>query len=191
MKNKSLPLLVNNENPLPQSYRPCLENVERGYKLDKMAARCARKMLKCARSKGIPIEIVSAYRSSEYQRMLIEKDIQEYIDKGFTKQQATLKTLSVLTLPGRSEHNAALALDLLDTKDGGLEEYFDKTKTYDWLYKNAHNFGYILRYPKGSDDITGISYEPWHYRYVGTKNAKCIKELGITLEEYLQNQKRW
>ena len=89
----------------------------------------------------------------------------------------------------QSEHNAGLAADIssMDWK-GEITESFENTKEFEWLDKNAHKFGFILRYPRGKEHITGITYEPWHYRYVGRRHAECMKRMGVTLEEYLELQ---
>ena len=90
-----------------------------------------------------------------------------------------------MAVPGTSEHQLGLALDIVDVANQVLDERQENTEVQKWLMKNSWKYGFILRYPTDKSDITGISYEPWHYRYVGKEAAKEIYEAGICLEEYL------
>ncbi len=91
---------------------------------------------------------------------------------------------SVSARPGYSEHQTGLSLDIVTDGEGGSMDTFDQTDEFKWLSKNAHKYGFILRYPKDKEDITGYSYEPWHYRYVGIETATKVHDLGITYDEY-------
>lgn len=181
--------VVSRDFPLDKNYRPAICCVENGYRLEKTASFYAKKMLRWARQEGIAVEISSAYRSPQYQQKLIDKDIEMYIKKGMSREDATKETLRFLALPYTSEHNAGLALDLTDFYENELTEDFNKTETYMWLCENAHLFGFIERYQKGKESITGIAYEPWHYRFVGLLHAEKIMKSGITLEEYIEKRR--
>ncbi len=100
--------------------------------------------------------------------------------------KAEEKAGTVVAVPGTSEHQLGLAVDLVSSEHVQLDEGAEKTEGYKWLVKNCHKYGFILRYPNGATDITGIIYEPWHFRYVGEEAAAEIMEAGITLEEYLE-----
>ena len=104
----------------------------------------------------------------------------------WTLEQCSAEVLTYSALPGESEHQTGLCVDLISTKNVVLDETFADNPAYAWLTENAHNFGFILRYPTNKSDVTGIIYEPWHYRYVGKDYAKAICESGLCLEEYLQ-----
>ena len=93
--------------------------------------------------------------------------------------------LTYSAAPGTSEHHTGNAIDLISTNYVSLDETFAQNPAYEWLQQNAHRFGFILRYPADKTDITGYSYEPWHYRFVGADAATEIHERGLTLEEYL------
>lgn len=186
MKKNQYLFLINNENPLPLCYNINLKEVSKGYYLDCVASCCAKKMFCFAKKDGITLKVESAYRSNEYQQMLINNDVKEYMDKGYSLENAMKKTLEMIARPGCSEHNAGLALDILSSDYNVLDEGFENTPAFKWLDKNAHKFGFILRYPKGKTSITKIGYEPWHYRFVGSYHAKKIKKSGLTLEEYIK-----
>ena len=103
-------------------------------------------------------------------------------NEGLDRTKATVEAATEIMIPGGSEHNAGLAMDICS-----LSESFEDTDEFAWLNENAADFGFILRYPKDarSKNITKVIYEPWHFRYVGVEAAKEIKAKGITLEEYL------
>lgn len=127
-------------------------------------------MSDAAKKDGLSMRVVSAYRTEDYQRNL-------YNNKVRTTGKVNADNYSAR--PGHSEHQTGLAVDINSTKGA-----FEYTAEFKWLQKHAHEYGYILRYPKGKEWITGYAYEPWHYRYVGTDAAKIIYEEGITYEEY-------
>ncbi len=182
-------LLINKDNPLPRNYKPALSEVCDGYFMDIVAAASMKKMICTALSNGIHLRVFSAYRSISYQKGLFNEDVDRYMLRGMSFEDAYAKTSLSIAKPGESEHNAGLAVDITSAQwQGEINESFENTPEFKWLNNNAHYFGFILRYPKNKTDITGITYEPWHYRYVGSAHAQCIKRMGITLEEYLQKQ---
>ena len=134
-----------------------------------------KEMFNAAKEEGITLIINSGYRTYEYQKEVYEqyKDAngEEYAD-------------SYAARPDFSEHQTGLALDIITYGTSGEE--FENTDAYKWLQEHANEYGFILRYPKGKEHITGFKYEPWHYRYVGIDAAQYIYENNITLEEYLQ-----
>lgn len=178
-------LLVNKNNPLGSNFIPnnlvVVENRKRDKPnllllLDKEVCKHFLLMIKVAYvEEKLDIICDSAYRSYDYQKSLYE----ELVKKGNDPKY--------LAKPGESEHQTGLCVDIAAYQNG---EYVDDpnklNKEYDWLEKNAHRFGFILRYPKNKECITGYPYEPWHFRYVGVEHAKVIKENNLTLEEYLE-----
>lgn len=179
------PILINKGYPLPDSYCIKTKKFFGEYELEETAADCAAAMIEAARADGIELAVISAYRSVEYQQKLFQEDVEKYTALGMTLAEAIEKTSHSLALPGRSEHNSGLALDILADERDELTEEFSLTKEYKWLMKNAAEFGFILRYPKGKENITKIIYEPWHFRYVGKTHALDIMKNLLTLEEYL------
>lgn len=181
-------ILVNRDNPLPKDYTVETANYNSARKFDARAIDYLKNMVKAAKSDGIILNVISSYRSVERQTVLFENKVSQYMDKGYSREKAEKKAAMVVAIPGTSEHSTGLAADIVSVKwydlHSELTEDFDKTKEYDWLEKNAADYGFILRYPKDKEDVTGISYEPWHYRFVGIENAKYISSRGLTLEEF-------
>ena len=184
-------MLIKKGCPIPQGFTTHLFEVADGKMLDRCAAICMRRMIYQAMQCGIKIRVLSAYRSPKRQSELIEEEVRALMSRGMCRKAALDRTMRTLAAPNESEHNAGLAADLAG-KDSEFELVtdFDTTKEFAWLCRNAHKFGYILRYPKGKCDITGIDYEPWHFRYVGAPHAEIIKARNLTLEEYLEFAKQ-
>ena len=103
--------------------------------------------------------------------------------------EAYKKAVEAVAIPGKSEHNAGLAADIIEQGNYTLTEDFENTPQFKWLNENAAKYGFILRYPKGKESVTGIIYEPWHYRFVGVYHATKIKDSGLCLEEYAESLK--
>jgi D-alanyl-D-alanine carboxypeptidase len=179
-------ILVNGEYVLPEGYEPTIaEAVEgSGVYLDYRVAPFYQAMYDKALEDGITLNPVSGYRSYDLQTSNFENKISYLMDsKGLSRTDATIEAATIIMIPGGSEHNAGLAMDICS-----LSESFEDTDEFAWLSENAADFGFILRYPKDEEsiEITKVTYEPWHYRFVGVSAAKEITAKGITLEEYLQ-----
>lgn len=184
-------ILVNPWNPVPEGYEPELQAItDRAYTDEDhyVDVRCAenltRMMSDCA-STGCGALICSSYRTEAYQQMLYYNKIQRVMAEGYPYDYAPEIAAKSVAVPGTSEHQLGLAVDIIDVDYPYLDEYQEYTDTQAWLMENSWKYGFILRYPNGTTDITGIIYEPWHYRYVGLYAAEKIHEAGITLEEYL------
>ncbi len=171
-------ILINNWNCLPENFNVILRETENGEKVDERIYPFLEEMLLDAKNAGHSPEITSGYRSEEKQQQLFDNKIKEYRSVGYSKKEAKLLTLKQVSNPGYSEHGTGLAIDINSTDSDSLE-------LYGWLKDNCHKYGFIVRYPDGKEDITGIQYEPWHLRFVGKESAKYIYETGITLEEYI------
>ncbi len=175
-------VLVNFENQLPSDFSPELTYIDKTRQVDSRIKDELIQMLKDMKNEKVDdIWVQSAYRSVEYQEKIYNEKIEEYIALGATREKAEELTLRVINKPGTSDHNLGLAVDL-----NYVDYNFDKTKAYEWLMKNAENYGFILRYRKDKEDITKIDYEPWHWRYVGVEHAKKMNELDMCLEEYVE-----
>lgn len=174
-------VLVNKNNKLPDSFIPndlvkIPNNMSlNNKKMKKVALEAFKKLFKKAKKEGYNITIVSAYRDYDYQKELF---------KGYVKDKGLKYALTCSAKPGHSEHQTGLAIDIM----GSNNDYnlFDKSKEMNWMMNHAHEYGFILRYPKNKEKITGFKYEPWHYRYVGVELANIIHENNITLEEYIK-----
>ena len=179
-------VLVNNKNPMKDGYVPELTELEPDYSVDSRIAKAAKQMLQDAEDAGLHILICSAYRSVERQEQVFGQSMKERVKEGMGYWEAYEETALNVALPGTSEHALGLALDLISNQYTELDEKQETTAEAKWLKENCHKYGFILRYPPEKTNITGIIYEPWHYRYVGEEHAAKIMELGITLEEYMQ-----
>lgn len=178
---EGIPLLVNPDNMLPEGYEPPLGDIGGGYTLHTMAVEPFKAMQAAAREDGINLFPVSGYRTHEHQTRNYQNSIQRYINQGYSEEESIELTRRYYAIPGASEHEAGLAVDV-----NSLETSFEQTKEFEWLQQNCVRFGFIMRYAEDTTDITQIYYEPWHYRYVGTNHAQLIAELDVTLEEYVQ-----
>lgn len=180
-------LLVNRDYILPDNYTvktaktviDVYGGYDRGY-LDYRVAPHFIEMYNAALEDGLKLSPLSGYRSVERQKNNFENLIRDYMNKGYSKAQATVLASEIILPPSTSEHNAGLAMDILS-----LEVSFENSDEFAWLQEHAADYGFILRYPKDKQDITKITYEPWHWRYVGVKAAKEMKASGECLEEYL------
>ncbi len=181
--------LITKELPLNSNYLPELITINNLNKqVDKRILNDLNKMLSDGKKANINLYIQSAYRSYNVQKTLYENKINNLLPKyDNDNATATIEAGKIVAPPGTSEHQYGMSLDIVEKSVSSLvPEVEEKTATYKWLYKNCANYGFILRYPKNKTDITGIMYEPWHFRYVGIENAKTIMSLGITLEEYIE-----
>lgn len=178
-------VLINEEYPLDTSYVPELEELESDKSVDKRIADDAKQMISEAGAEGLNFYICSAYRSYEKQREVFDQTMQEWIYQGYSPLNAYEETKKSVAVPGTSEHASGLALDITSAQYRELDEKQAETAESKWLAQNSWKYGFILRYPPEKASVTGIIYEPWHYRYVGKEAAKEITERGITLEEYL------
>ncbi len=177
--------LVNAENPMQEGYVPELAEVENGYSVDARIAEDLNAMLAAARADGCQPQICSAYRSVEKQVQVFNDTVNSWISQGSSFWDAYQRTTQEVALPGTSEHGIGLAVDIVSNQYAELDAKQAETMEAQWLQEHCYEYGFILRYPPEKQSLTGIIYEPWHYRYVGREMAQKIKESGLTLEEYL------
>lgn len=181
-------LLANAENPLPQDWSIQTEEVQNGYEMDKRAAPAMREMIQAAKEDGVELMLCSAYRSVEKQQQLFDRSQQAYMAQGMSEEEAYAKTAIETAIPGTSEHQTGLAADIVTPTYQMLDAGFADTPAGQWLSEHAAEYGFVLRYPQDKQEVTGIIYESWHYRFVGKTHAKLMKESGLCLEEYLQQE---
>lgn len=175
-------ILVNGRNPIPQEYEIELVEVENGHMVDYRIADSLKSMLADARAAGILPKITSSYRTDEDQIEIMNDYIADYIADGYTQEEAELEAMKWVALPGTSEHQIGLAVDI-STADWNKQSAYT---VWEWLENNCYQYGFILRYTEEWQTITGTSPEPWHFRYVGIEAATEITKLGVSLEEYLE-----
>ncbi len=179
-------VLVNPWNRVDDAeFTPRLKRLPNGLQVDKGCYPALQQMLEDCRAAGFQPVVCSAYRSRETQQRLFDERVDELMGEGHSRPQAEELAVLTVALPGTSEHELGLAVDLVDLDYQLLDRGQENTPTQRWLMKNAWRYGFILRYPPDAEEITGYRYEPWHYRYVGAAPAEQIHLLGITLEEYL------
>lgn len=178
--------LVNPWNPVTETgYSVKLTGAEDGFQVDRACAEALRHLLEDCRAAGRNPKLTSAYRSVDDQLVIHDEEAQRLVDGGATPEEAAVAVAKLIADPGRSEHELGLSVDILDGDLPEMDESQAETPTGQWLAENAWKYGFIQRYPKGAEEITGYSWHPWHYRYVGEDVAQNIYSLGITLEEYL------
>ena len=189
MLSDPLMILVNHTNKMPDDYafdtKECGSATSVNKTLQTVACDAFLEMQKAAAADGVTVWMQSGYRSVAYQTKLYEKKTQYYRDKGFDEAAAREKAAAIVNPPGYSEHNCGLAADLNSPEHTGLDEGFENTAAFRWLCQHAGEYGFILRYPKGAEEKTEITYEPWHWRYVGTENAAKINASGLCFEDYI------
>lgn len=174
-------IVVNRWNEIPEEYVVDLIELSNGQKVDSRIYPALQEMFDAARAEGIYPVVREGYRTAEEQQEILDDKIQAYINEGYSRARAEKTAEEWVALPGTSEHQLGIAVDINADKSKCSNE-----EVYTWLVENAYKYGFILRYPVGKQEITGTSYEPWHYRYVGVEAAKDIHEQGICLEEYME-----
>ena len=179
--------LVNESHPMADtSYAPAeMTEIESERSVDSRIAENLEQMLSDGAAQGLSMYVASAYRSYEQQRDVFDATMRDWINQGYSPLSAYDETKKSVAVPGTSEHATGLAVDIISSEYEALDDRQGDTDEQKWLMEHCWEYGFILRYPPEKSDVTGIIYEPWHYRYVGKDVAKEITEQGITLEEYL------
>lgn len=181
-------LLINGEHALPDDYdtkvREYLVEIDPQYRNNNYVTQIHKDvypyitaMVAAAQADGVDLRVWSPFRSYAIQNDLFQKQVNRV---GGDEEKAA----TVVARPGTSEHNTGLCADFNMASDT-----FESTPMYTWMCENAEDYGFILRYPKDKQHITGVIYESWHWRFVGINNAKQINELGVTLEEFIEMKK--
>jgi D-alanyl-D-alanine carboxypeptidase len=132
------------------------------------------------RAEGVYPVVCSGYRTREVQQRLYDEEVKKYVRQGYTAQEAEELAKTWVAIPGTSEHEIGISVDI-----NAMDERSTDQQVYEWLGQNSYKYGFILRYPQDKTDITGISHEPWHFRYVVKEAAEEIYTKGLCLEEYL------
>ena len=187
-------MLVNKKSPLPEGYEIPTAKIasqyarDNGMSFDERAVRALNEMCGKAATDGVTLLVISCYRPHTRQEALFANELAEVKAENPNMSEEEAKNLAstVVAYPGTSEHELGLAVDL-----NSVEQTFEHTKQFQWLSAHAEEYGFVLRYPKDKEDVTGIIYEPWHYRYVGVEHAKKMNSLDMCLEEYTEYLKEY
>ena len=182
-------LLVNDWNAIDANYEKSVTMVsagKRGQKADSRILEDLNAMLAAGAEYGIDVQ--SGYRSYDHQSTLYWRQVNNFKNNGYNDTAAQTAAGKIVKRPGYSEHNSGLAVDLGGSGNFLLDESFANTAAYKWLIENCADYGFILRFPKDKEEITGVIYEAWHFRYVGKEAATYIMENNLCLEEYLEQQ---
>ena len=180
-------ILVNRTHRITEDYpvetKECGSATAINKTLQTEAAEAFLSMQAAAARDGVDVRMQSGYRSVSYQKKLYDNKTQYYRNKGLSEAAAREKAAAIVNPPGYSEHNCGLAADLNSPEHTTLDTGFADTAAFRWLCENAEQYGFILRYPKEAESVTGITYEPWHWRYVGPENAALLNQSGLCLED--------
>lgn len=178
-------ILVNSENTLPENYAVELAQLENEQAVDARIVGDLEKMLADARAEGLSPVVCSSYRTEELQQTLYSNKVARLLEEGYSQEEAQTEAARWVARPGTSEHQLGLAVDIVAQSYPVLDAGQEDTPEQQWLLENAYRYGFVLRYPEGKSHITGIGYEPWHYRYVGREAAEQMYWNDLCLEEYL------
>lgn len=178
-------LLVNPWNPVPEDYSIRTVELRNGFCIDERCYSDLQEMMDACRADGLFSVICSAYRTQERQEELYFEEAERCLPQGLSFEDAQQEAGRSVAVPGISEHQLGLAVDIVDMDNRHLDESQECTAVQQWLINHSCEYGFILRYPNEKSSITGIIYEPWHYRYAGREHAEQIHRLGVCLEEYL------
>ena len=180
--------LVNPWNTIPEDWTVDLVSIGSGHRVDRACYNDLMEMLAACRRAGHTPIVRSSYRNQSTQKQLHENKVRQWKSYGYSEEEARKQASAIVAVPGTSEHQLGWAVDLVDASYQTLNERQATMPAQIWLMEHSWEYGFILRYPVGKSDVTGIIYEPWHYRWVGRDNAKAIYESGLCLEEYLERQ---
>lgn len=173
-------VLVNKWNPMSTDNDIETIQLSNGERVDKRIYSYLQNMFDDAKDDNVFPIVASGYRTAQEQENIYKEKYDAYKAEGLSDAEAKIETEYWVAVPGTSEHQQGLAVDI---NADGINS--SGTEVYDWLAANAHHYGFINRYPSDKTELTGVAYEPWHYRYVGVKIATEIYNRGICLEEYL------
>lgn len=180
-------LLVNKQHTIPQDYEFTLGTIKGSMRCDERIIEPLTQMFAAAKEDGVNLIVCSPYRDLARQEYLFDRKVKNYQSQGMSYMDAYEKAAITVTLPGASEHQIGLAVDIISDTYSALEVGFADTEAGKWLAEHSWEYGFILRYPQGKEEITGIQFEPWHFRYVGRDAAEVIMGQNITLEEFVEN----
>lgn len=178
-------VLANPWNKLPEDFTVELSDIGGGHMVDSRIVDDLNQMMSDLARAGHSAFICSSYRTNTKQTTLYNNEVNEYLAMGYSEEEAAVEAGKWVAVPGTSEHQTGLAVDIMSNYYLKLDEGQEDTEEQKWLMENSWKYGFVLRYPNDKSHITGIYYEPWHYRYVGKDAAKEMFERDVCFEEYL------
>ena len=180
-------VLVNNNLPQTDAETPVLEVTDSttGQQLEQEAAQAWKAMASAAQKVGIQLTLVEGYQTPERQQEAFDARKQIYLDQGMTEEKADSRAAAIVPRPGCNESGTGLAADILSSDYTTLDTGFADTDAFRWLSAYGADYGFILRWPEDCQAVTGMVYQPWHWRYVGVENARAIAASGLSLEEFV------
>ena len=182
-------ILTNAMYPVPDDYEVELAKVPgSGQSVDTRIYEPLMSMFEAMKAEGLSPLLCSGYRTLDKQEKLFNRKVQTYVKQGYSMEEANAKARQVLSIPGSGEHCLGLAVDIYASSYKKLETGFENRPEGKWLREHAQDYGFTLRYDKGKEEVTGIQYEPWHFRYVGVEVARYLKEHQLSLEEFYIEQ---
>lgn len=186
-KNDWKLLLINKQHTIPEDYEFTLGTIKGSMRCDERIIEPLTQMFAAAKKDGVNLVVRSPYRDMARQEYLFERKVKNFQTTGLSYMDAYKKASITVTVPGASEHQVGLAVDITSDTYPMLETGFADTEGGKWLAEHSWEYGFILRYPLGKEEVTGIQFEPWHFRYVGVDAAEVITSQNITLEEFVEN----
>ncbi len=178
--------LIDYDHPLGEDFAPPeLTEVADGQSMDSRVAPAMSQLIADAKAAGYTVYFCSGYRDYDTQYYIYWNHIDQYTAQGLSEAEAHEKTRLAVNYPGSSEHQSGLCADILESWDQEMEPWIGGSGLMLWLEQHCAQYGFVVRYPDGKTDITGVEYEPWHLRYVGQEAAAYMMEHGLCLEEFL------
>lgn len=182
-------ILTNAEYPVPEDYEVELEAIPgTEQSVDKRIYEPLMAMIGDMKAQGLSPIVCSGYRTLDKQEKLFNRKVLSFVKAGHTKEESYNLARQTISIPGSGEHCLGLAVDFYTRRYHKLERAFEDTPESKWLVEHAQDYGFVMRYGENKTDITGIQYEPWHYRYVGVEAAKYMKDNDLSLEEFYIEQ---
>ncbi|MCQ5144957.1 M15 family metallopeptidase [Enterocloster bolteae] len=182
-------ILTNAEYPVPEDYEVELEAIPgTEQSVDKRIYEPLMAMIGDMKAQGLSPIVCSGYRTLDKQEKLFNRKVLSYVKAGHTKEESYNLARQTISIPGSGEHCLGLAVDFYTRRYHKLERAFEDTPESKWLVEHAQDYGFVMRYGENKTDITGIQYEPWHYRYVGVEAANYMKDNELSLEEFYIEQ---
>jgi len=176
--------LVNADHPLDTDFEPELSSLGNSQRFDSRAVEYLNAFMSAAKSEGLSVYLSSSYRTYSEQKYLFDRKVSQMRDSGYSGAEAEVQAVRIVARPGTSEHQLGLAADITDQYYDTKKESLADTALLKWMAAHCAEYGFILRYPKDKQEITGVMFEPWHVRYVGAEAAAYITENGLCLEEF-------
>ena len=183
-------VLVNFEHPVPEDWSVDLTMTRYGYEVDTRITGAVDELITAAANDGVSLIICYGYRTLEQSRQLFEKQINKQLALGLSQEQAVIEARRWVAPPSTSEHHTGLALDIVTPSHQVLNHAFADTDAGRWMADHGWEYGFVVRFPKDKQEFTGITYEPWHLRYVGKEHAAAMYQNNECLEEYVARLNR-